>query len=186
MKYLQKHWSSILFVVFIILMIIPATRMPIQVVLLKTISLSPTEIKKEDRTVLINYDWKLSDLKSNTLNLNESKGKVMLINFWATWCPPCVAEMPEFQELFDVYKNKIDFYFVTSDQTEKINLFLDKKGYDLPIFRPLEEPPNLLGYASLPTTYLISKKGEIVMRKVGAASWNSDKVHQTINDLLTE
>ena len=48
MKYLQKHWSSILFVVFIILMIIPATRMPIQVVLLKTISLSPTEIKKED------------------------------------------------------------------------------------------------------------------------------------------
>ena len=186
MKYLQKHWSSLLFVFFIILMIIPTTRMPIQVFLQRTISLSPSEIKKEDRTALIDYDWKLSDLNSNTVNLSESKGKVILINFWATWCPPCVAEIPEFQELFDVYKNKIDFYFVTTDQTEKINFFLDKKGHDLPIFRPLEEPPNVLGYKSLPTTYLISKKGEIIMRKVGAASWNSDKVHQTINDLLAE
>lgn len=186
MKYLQKNWSSILFVMFIILMITPTTRMPIQVFLQRTISLSPSVIKKEDRTALIDYDWKLSGLNSNTVNLSESKGKVILINFWATWCPPCVAEIPEFQELFDIYKNKIDFYFVTTDQTEKINLFLDKKGHDLPIFRPLEEPPNVLGYKSLPTTYLISKKGEIIMRKVGAASWNSDKVHQTINDLLAE
>ena len=186
MKYLQKHWSSILVGLLIILMIIPQTRMPIQVFLQRTISVSPSEIKKEDRTVLTEYDWKLSDLNSNNVNLSESKGKVILINFWATWCPPCVAETPAFQELYDVYKGKIDFYFVTNDNPEKINLFLYNKGYDLPVFRPLEKPPNALASISLPTTYLISKKGEIIIQKVGAASWNSDKVHQTINDLLAE
>jgi thiol-disulfide isomerase/thioredoxin len=186
MKYLQKHWSTILFVLFIILMIIPQTRMPIQVFLQRTISLSPSEIEKEDRTVLKDYNWKLSDLNSNNVNLRESKGKVILINFWATWCPPCVAEIPELQELHDHYKDKVDFYFVTNDNPKKINLFLNNKGYDLPVFRPLEESPRVLASKSLPTTYLISKKGEIIMRKVGAASWNSDKVHQTINDLLAE
>ena len=186
MKYLKKHWSNILFGLFIILMIIPQTRMPIQVFLQRTISFSPSEIEKEDRTILKDYNWKLSDLNSNTINISESKEKVVLINFWATWCPPCVAEMPELQELYDHYKGKVDFYFVTNDNPDKIKLFLKSKGYDLPVFRPLEEPPSVLDSRSLPTTYLISKKGEIIMRKVGAASWNSDKVHQTIDDLLAE
>jgi thiol-disulfide isomerase/thioredoxin len=186
MKYLKKYRSTILFGLFIILMIIPQTRMPIQVFLQRTISFSPSEIEKEDRTVLKDYNWKLSDLNSNNVNLSESKGKVILINFWATWCPPCVAEMPGLQELHDHYKGKVDFYFVTNDNPEKINLFLNNKGYSLPVFRPIEESPNVLASKSLPTTYLISKKGEIIMRKVGAASWNSDKVHKAIDDLLIE
>tara|TARA_B100000795_G_C22596045_1_gene359334 strand:- start:184 stop:744 length:561 start_codon:yes stop_codon:yes gene_type:complete len=186
MKYLKKYWTTILFGLFIILMIIPQTRMPIQVFLQRTISFSPSEIEKEDRTVLKDYNWKLSDLNSNNVDLSESKGKVILINFWATWCPPCVAEMPELQELYDQYKGKVDFYFVTNDNPKKINLFLNNKEYDLPVFRPLEESPNVLASKSLPTTYLISKKGEIIMRKVGAANWNSDKVHQTIDDLLAD
>ena len=126
------------------------------------------------------------DINQKNVNLDDFKGKVILINFWATWCPPCVAEIPAFQELYNVYKGKIDFYFVTNDNPEKINLFLHNKGYDLPVFRPLEKSPNALASISLPTTYLISKKGEIIIQKVGAASWNSDKVHQTINDLLAE
>jgi len=81
MKYLKKHWSSILFGFFIILMIIPETRIPVQVFLQRTISLSPSEIKKENRTVLKEYDWKLSDLHSNNVNLSVSKDKVILIIF---------------------------------------------------------------------------------------------------------
>ena len=186
MKYLKKHWSNILFGLFIILMIIPQTRMPIQVFLQRTISFSPSEIDKEDRMLLKDYNWNLNQLDSGTINLSQSKGKVVLINFWATWCPPCVAEMPELQELYDHYKGNVNFYFVTNDNPDKINLFLKNKGYDLPVCRPLEKSPEVLESKSLPTTYLISKKGEIIMRKVGAASWNSEKVHQTIDALLAE
>jgi len=186
MKYLKKHWSSILFGFFIILMIIPETRIPVQVFLQRTISLSPSEIKKENRTVLKEYDWKLSDLHSNSVNLSVSKDKVILINFWATWCSPCIAEIPAFQDLYNFYKDKVDFYFITNDKSEKIKLFLNNKGYDIPVFRPLEKSPNVLTSKSLPTTFLISKKGEIIIKKVGVASWNSDKVHQIIKGLLAK
>ncbi len=186
MDYIKKHWSNILFGLFIILMIIPQTRMPIQVFLQRTISFSPSEIEKEDRSVLKNYNWNLRTTKSETKNLIQSEGKVVLINYWATWCPPCIAEMPEIQELYNNYKGKVDFYLITNDPQEKIEKFLKKEGYELPIYLSLENEPKVLESSSLPTTFLISKNGEIVMKKVGAASWNSNKVHQTIEELLTE
>lgn len=186
MNYIKKHWSNILFGLFVILMIIPQTRMPIQVFLQRTISFSPSEIEKEERTVLKNYNWNLKTINSETINLSQSEGRVVIINYWATWCPPCIAEMPEIQELYDNYKDKIDFYLVTNDPPVKIEKFLKKQGYELPIYFPLEKEPNVLESSSLPTTFLISKNGEIVMKKVGAASWNSDKVHQTIEKLLAE
>ena len=63
MKFIKKHWSNILFGLFIILMIIPQTRMPIQVFLQRTISFSPSEIKKEDRILLKDYNWNLINIR---------------------------------------------------------------------------------------------------------------------------
>ena len=186
MKFLKKNWSNLLFGAFILLMIVPQTRMPIQVFIQRFISFSPSEINKEDRTILKEYDWNLASLNSEKLNLSQSEGKVILINFWATWCPPCVAEMPELQELYDTYGDKVDFYFVTSEQPETVNFFLEKKGFDIPVYIQIEISPSVLESSSLPTTYLLSKSGEIVMRKTGAASWNSDKVHQVLDELLSE
>lgn len=186
MKFIKKNWSNILFGVFIVLMIIPQTRMPIQVFIQRFISFSPSEIDKKDRNILTEYQWNLATLASEKINLSQSEGKVILINFWATWCPPCVAEMPELQELYDAYGDRVDFYFITNEKPETVNFFLDKKGYDLPVYIQIEPSPNVLESSSLPTTYLISKSGEIVMRKTGAASWNSDSVHEVLDGLLAE
>ena len=186
MKFIKKNWSNILFGVFIVLMIVPKTRMPIQVFIQRIVSFSPSEIAAEDRTVLKDYNWNLVELNSERTNLSQSEGKVILINFWATWCPPCVAEMPELQKLYDAYGGRVDFYFITNEQPKTINFFLDKKEYDLPIYFQIEPSPKILESSSLPTTYLISKSGEIVMRKTGAASWNSDKVHQVLDKLLAK
>lgn len=87
MNFIKKYGSNLLFVCFIILLMLPQTRMPIQVFLQRTISLSPSEILKEDRNVLKSYTWNLIDTSSKSLNLNQSKGNVILINYWATWCP---------------------------------------------------------------------------------------------------
>jgi len=186
MKFLKKNWSNLLFGAFILLMIVPQTRMPIQVIIQRFISFSPSEIDKEDRAILNGYDWNLSSINSEKMNLSQSEGKVVLINFWATWCPPCVAEMPELQELYDTYGDKVDFYFVTNEKPETVNFFLEKKGYELPVYIQIEQSPTVLESSSLPTTYLLSKSGEIVMRKTGAASWNSDKVHQVLDELLKD
>jgi len=186
MNFIKKQWSNILFGVFIVLMIIPQTRMPIQVFIQRFISFSPSEIAKEDRTTLKDYNWNLATLNSERTNLSQSEGKVIIINFWATWCPPCVAEMPELQELYNEYRDKVDFYFITSEKSETVNFFLDKKGFELPVYLQIEKSPEVLESSSLPTTYLISKTGEIIMRKTGAASWNSDKVHEVLDGLLGE
>ena len=160
--------------------------MPIQIFIQRIISFSPSEIDEEDREQLSNYDWNLRNLQAENINFSSSEGNVIIINFWATWCPPCVAEMPELQELYNNYGDRVDFYFISNEKPETINYFFDKKGYDLPAFIQIEYAPFQLESTSLPTTYLISKSGKIVMRKTGAASWNSDKVHQVLDDLLKD
>ncbi len=186
MKFLKKNWSNLLFGVFILALIIPQTRMPIQVFLQRMISFSPSEIDEEDRALLNDYQWNLTDLDSEKISFSQSEGKVILINFWATWCPPCVAEMPELQELYNIYGDRVDFYFVTNEELQPINFFLEKKDYDFPVYITSEPSPEVLASSVLPTTYVISKSGKIIMQKTGAASWNSEKVHQVLDQLLLE
>ena len=186
MNFIKKYGSNVLFGCFIILLMIPQIRMPIQVFLQRTISLSPSEILKEDRNVLKSYTWNLIDTSSKILNLNQSKGNVILINYWATWCPPCIAEMPALQQLYHLYGTQVDFYFVTNDDPKRVSNFLKKENYKLPVYFQAGKSPAILESNSLPTTFLFSKEGEIVMKKTGAARWNTSKVHHTIDKLLIE
>jgi thiol-disulfide isomerase/thioredoxin len=186
MEKIKKNWSNILFAILIILLIIPQTRTPIQVFVLRTISFSPGQIDEEERVTLKDYDWNLSTLSTENINLDRSKGKVIIVSFWATWCAPCLAEMPELQELYDNYSDKVDFYFVSNEDKATLQKFLEKKDYSIPIYMPLEPSPSALESRSLPTTFLISKSGEIVIRKTGAASWNSERIHELLDSLLDQ
>ncbi len=186
MNFLKKNWSNILFIVFIALLLIPQTRLPVMAYIQRAISFSPSQIDKEDRNSLTDYQWKLRSIENEQVNFNQSSNKVVLLNFWATWCPPCVAEMPELQALYELYGNRIDFYFVTHDPPEKVKAFLTKNNYTFPVYFEQSPAPELLQTNSLPTTYLLSKKGEIVIKKTGAAKWNSDAVHKVIDELLGE
>ncbi|MCG2419432.1 TlpA family protein disulfide reductase [Aequorivita sp. F47161] len=184
--FLKKQWSNILFVILLALLIIPQTRMPIQVFVQRIIAFSPSEKKASERETLQDYNWNLQKLNAEEVNFSESKGKVTIVNFWATWCPPCVAEMPSFQKLYNAYGEKVDFYFVTSEKPKKVEKFMEKNGYTLPIFLQSFEAPKMLESYALPTTYLISKTGEIVIDEEGAADWNSQKMRSLLNSLLSE
>ena len=105
---------------------------------------------------------------------------------WATWCPPCVAEMPSLQDLYNDYKDQVVFVFVTSEGAEKVTPFMEKNNYNLPIYNMMSKEPDLLSTQSIPTTYLINKKGEIVIKKTGAANWNSTKVRNQLDELIKE
>ena len=185
-SFLKRHGSNILLLLFIGLMIFPQTRMPIQIAVNRIFAFSPSEIDEEKREVLSNYDWKLNTLEGETANFSEAKGNVTVLNFWATWCPPCVAEMPSFQKLYDDYGNEVEFYFVSQEEEEPLNRFLEKRGYDLPVYRSLSYIPEQLVSNSLPTTYVISKSGEIVVKKTGAAVWNTEEFRSLLQELLGE
>lgn len=180
----QKQWQNVLFFIILALFLIPQTRKPIQVTINRVFSFSPSTIAKDEQPQLSNYKWPLRDLLGKSANLNRSVSKPILINFWATWCPPCIAEMPSMQKLYDDYQNQVDFYFVSNESTSDIKKFTETNEYKLPIYQVLRPAPEPLKSSSLPTTYVIDKQGNIHIQKVGAADWNSNKVRELLNKLI--
>ena len=186
MKFLKKNWSNILLILFLLLMFIPQTRKPVQVALNRLISFSPSEVPEGNREKLEDFDWELLQLDGKRINIRQSKGEVVIVNLWATWCPPCIAEMPSFQKLYTDYANKVDFYFLSSEEPEALKRFLQKKGYSIPVYIPLAAGPEKLQSNSLPTSYLIAKNGEIVVKKTGSANWDAKTFRSTLDNLLEQ
>ena len=181
MNFIKKHWSNILFGVLIVLLFIPQTGRPIRVFVNRLFAFSPSIESEGKRDQLDNYNWNLVDMEGKRVDFNQFKGKKILINFWATWCPPCIAEMPSMQALYDDYEDKVVFLFITNDEDAAISKFLSKHEYTFPIYREGSEAPKLLHTNSLPTTYLINETGEIVIDKTGAADWNTEKVRALLD-----
>ncbi|RLD28011.1 MAG: TlpA family protein disulfide reductase [Bacteroidetes bacterium] len=187
MKISKSQRKNLIFLVVIALLIIPQTRKPIQVFLNKGLALfSPSVIDYEDRKVLDTYNWQLEDLDGKTFDYASTKNKVVLINFWATWCAPCIAEMPSLEKLYHDYNDKIIFLFVSNEDEEKISMFLEKHNYSFKAYKAISEYPENFNVSSIPRTFLIDKKGNIVIDKKGASNWNSEKMRAVIDELLSE
>jgi len=120
-------------------------------------------------------DWKLTDASGAIYTLNDFSGKPVFINFWATWCPPCRAEMPSIIALMEKTGNTAVFVFITNEAPEKVEPFLQKQGWNLPVYYPLENAPEQFQAKSLPTTIVINKNGEIIHRSEGMRDWDNSK-----------
>lgn len=123
------------------------------------------------------------------LSLDDLKGKVVFINFWATWCPPCVAEMPSIQKLFTQNKgnNQLVFLMVDVDNNlVKSQKFIAKNNYDFPLYTPASDIPSSYLGESIPTTLVLNKKGEIVFRHEGGADYSNSDFQKFISKLAQE
>ena len=109
-----------------------------------------------------------------------------MINFWATWCPPCIAEMPSLQALYDDYSDKVEFLFVTNEDFKTVDTFKKKKDFNFEVYNPVGTIPQSLQTSSIPRTFIINKKGEIVVDESGAVDWNSTTVRGQLDQLLSE
>lgn len=186
-KISKQQRNNIIFVGIIILLIIPQTRMPLQVLLHKGLALFGTSVIDEDDRERINFeDWNLTELQGNTLNFKTIQGEVIFVNFWATWCPPCVAEMSSLQELYASYNERVRFLFISNEEPETIQKFMNKNGYDFKVYIPQSTYPEVFDVRSIPRTFLIDKNDEIVIDKKGAANWNSSAVRKQLDLLLSE
>lgn len=182
--FLKKQWSNIVFFAVIILFIIPSSRMVIQSQLASLFKTTPTAIEAKNREQLSDYNLVLKNLEGQTVNFNQSQDKPILINFWATWCAPCIAEMPDLNDLYQTFRNDVDFYFVSQENPEVLQKFLKSKNYDLPVFIQQTRLPKPLENNSIPSTYLINPQGKIIAKAKGAAKWNDDDIHQLIKKML--
>ena len=132
-------------------------------------------------------DFELSDLKGGKHSLSDYKGKVVLVNFWATWCPPCVKEMPSMQRLQDKYQGK-DFQILAVNMGEDattITIFLDKIKVNFPIL--MDSDGTVLKQWKIfafPTTFLIDKDGNIAYGLFGGLEWDSPEAMAVVDELL--
>ncbi len=187
MKLSKTKRNNLIFIVVIALLVFPQTRKPIQVALHKGLALFGPSIASETNRVSISYqDWQLQDLDGNKLNFKDLKGKVVFLNFWATWCPPCIAEMKSIDQLYATFNDDVAFILVSGENPKVVQKFLDKKEYGLRSYTPQSKYPSDFKVKSIPRTYVINKKGEIVIDKGGAANWNSEKLNTLITELLAE
>ncbi len=182
----RSKWFDFLLGVFIVLLIIPQTGQPIRIGInrLKTMVWSPSIEKTEEQVHIPAFEYSLRNLDQERVTQRIGDGQITFLSFWATWCAPCVAELPSIETLYQDYKDRINFVLVTHEDPEVVQRFLDKRNIDLPVCFPVSVPPEVLQSKSIPTNFLIDAEGNIRIKETGAANWNSKKVRELLNKLL--
>ncbi|MDC6388067.1 TlpA disulfide reductase family protein [Maribacter sp. PR1] len=188
MKNRKLRLSDIIFIVFIILFIVPQTRRPILVMANKVRAKfsSLTVVAKGEQEQLGPFTYTLDGLDGENLNVDIGRGEVVFISYWATWCPPCIAEFPSIDALYKDYGDKINFVMISNEDPEKIRKFLKKKNFAVPAVIPKMEPPKDLYEKTIPTNYIIDHTGKIIVKEKGALDWNSQKVRKVLDDLIAK
>jgi thiol-disulfide isomerase/thioredoxin len=136
------------------------------------------------------YNFSIKDLKGNTLDFNELKGKVIFLNLWATWCGPCRVEMPSIQNLYNTIDHeKVVFVMLSLDAEEnhnKVIKYVSDKQFSFPVYVPESALTEQLKVPSIPTTFIIGKDGKIKSKKVGTAKYDTDKFREFLNELTSD
>lgn len=121
------------------------------------------------------------------INIQKDTGTVYFINFWATWCPPCRAEMPSINALSSKIMNKKNVKFIMVDVDNKMDSsekYMQKRGMNLEVYAAISSIPDVLFNGTLPTTVIIDSKGKIVFRHTGVANYDSVEMINFINMLI--
>ena len=130
----------------------------------------------------------LKNLKGNYEGLENYRGQVVVLNFWATWCAPCRVEMPSFEKLYRRYRSEgVSVLAVTLDKNAKpkIKSFVDEHNLSFPVLLDSKsEVERLYPSMTVPFTYVIDRKGRVVARVDGAKNWESEETFEAIEYLL--
>ena len=156
--------------------------------------MEPPELKvpnpKDMDVTLVDFDVNLlqfEDLNGSQFSLRDFKGKTLFINYWATWCNPCLAEMPSMVELYNIYKDNQDIVFLYLSKENK-NTIIDYIPKDetlsqLPLYKIISDD-ELFSTRGIPTTFIVDSSGEVVVKDVGSAIWNDQSVIDYLNNIL--
>jgi len=127
-------------------------------------------------TTLVDYDWVVQSLDGQDFKMADVKGKVVFLNFWATWCSPCVAEMPSIQRLYEKLKGEgVLFVCISNEESSKVSGFAREKGFTFPIYTMHGAPPAVFKTRGIPATFILSPDGKIAFKHIGSAKWDDDK-----------
>lgn len=178
-RWLKKNGFTTLLIVFLVLMLVsPGAKSWVLQKLVST-GLFRAHIQQEGVSGVTTTETAFRFVnEKGAVNATDSlRGKVVFINFWASWCPPCRAEMPSLQRLYERFKNdnRIVFLFMNEDDDKaKAIAFLRENNYSFPILSSTGPVGASVFNGTLPTTVVMDKTGKLVMKHSGMADYDSD------------
>jgi thiol-disulfide isomerase/thioredoxin len=187
-KELKKRWLSILFYALILVFIFsPAAKSWVLQQVVAT-GLLKAKIKKESAKNLQEAAaFSFTDANGKISSTADLRGKVVFINFWASWCPPCRAEMPSLEKLYQQLKDDDRFVFLFINEDEDKNKaiqYLEKNHFSMPLFYTSGSVPPEIYTGNLPTTIVLNKEGKIVLKHKGMAAYDSEQFIGQLKELL--
>ena len=133
-----------------------------------------------------NRDFYMADEDGQVISLAHFDGEVVFMNIWATWCLPCIAEMPSINKLYQQFgeSDNVKFVLVSmDDEFDKAKQFMEKRGFDMPIYHYRTKVPGTYESNVIPTTYVISGDGKLMLEKQGLAKYDTPEFEQFLRDL---
>lgn len=121
-----------------------------------------------------------------TVALDDLAGEVLFVNLWASWCPPCLAEMPAIDRLHESHGDRVRFFAVSLDDNPATAFgHVERKGFGLPVYVPASRLPASVYDGVLPTTFVVDRQGRIAVHRAGMARYDSDGFRSALDDLAT-
>lgn len=183
----KKHITTGIFVaIVLVILFVPAAKATLIQGLMEIGLFKPTIENKHSAVNVDLASIKFKDSKGNTVTLADLKGKIIFLNFWATWCPPCLAEMPSINKFYEQFKDDKEVVFLMIDADgdfPKAQAYLDRKKYKFSVYTFASDLPKTIFKGSLPTTVVFDKQGRIAMNGEGAANYASAKFITFIKQL---
>lgn len=132
--------------------------------------------------------FSLKNLEGNDAALNDFQGNYVLLNFWATWCVPCLKEMPSMQQLYQRYQEKnftIVAVSIDTDTKDKVPAFVEKLKLTFPILLdPNNQASKVYGVKDLPSSFLLSPEGKVIAAAKGERDWFSEEALSYLDELI--
>lgn len=157
-----------------------------KILLNRLFSFSPEVLDKSGSSKIANYNWQLKDPAWNFFNFDRSEGKVIFINFWASWRLPCAAELQSIQNLYDRYGDQVDFYIITDEEREPVEEFMGENEFSFPITYLIIGEQAPIDIPEPPASYIIDKQGFIRVAQDGIADWDNNKIYTLFDELIKD